>query len=177
MITNDHFLRRRRLLCSLGAASVLAGQSQAATLKRASADYYSLFIGLITAWQKHDVEAVIAHMADDIVWYAFVGSAPLKGKAAIREALTAMAPRRTAEHWRIFNHATSGNRLYAEGVDDFADESGHRIAVPYMGIVEFRDQLITGWRDYFDAGLLKRMQSGEPVPAEIEPLVSRPGQP
>jgi limonene-1,2-epoxide hydrolase len=177
MSTTGNLLQRRHLLFSLGAASVLAGQSQAAAIKRASPDYYSLFIGLITAWQKHDVDAVVAHLADDIVWYAFVGSAPIKGKAAIREALTAMAPRRTAEHWRIFNHATSGNRLYADGVDDFADESGHRIAVPYMGIVEFRGELIVGWRDYFDAGLLKRMQNGEPVPAEIEPLVSRPGEP
>jgi limonene-1,2-epoxide hydrolase len=177
MSTHDDLLQRRQLLCGLGAAAALVGQSQAATGKRVSADYYSLFIGLITAWQRHDVDAVIAYMADDIVWYAFVGSAPIKGKAAVRTALTAMAPRRTAEHWRIFNYATSGNRLYVEGVDDFADQAGHRIAVPYMGIVEFRDQLIVGWRDYFDAGLLKRMQDGESIPAEIEPLVSRPGQP
>jgi limonene-1,2-epoxide hydrolase len=177
MSTNTDLLQRRQLLFSLGAASVVAVQSKAAEVKRAVADYYSLFIGLITAWQKHDVDAVIGHMADDIVWYAFVGSAPIKGKAAVRAALTAMAPRRTAEHWRIFNYATSGNRLYVEGVDDFADQAGHRIAVPYMGIIEFRDQLIVGWRDYFDAGLLKRMRDGESVPAEIEPLVSRPGQP
>ena len=38
---------------------------------------------VIAAWQAKDVDAVLAHMADDIVWhYAAPGSPELAGRAA-----------------------------------------------------------------------------------------------
>lgn len=169
-------VNRRDMFRAAGAGSVLLAAGAAGARPR-SPDLFAVFLEVIRAWRNHDADAVIAHMADDIVWYAYVGAPPITGKPQIRELLKSLAPHRGAERWRIFNHAVNGNRLLVEGVDDYDDDKGHRVAVPYMGIVEFRGQLITGWRDYFDVGLLNKMKAGEAVPAAIEPLVSRQGEP
>jgi limonene-1,2-epoxide hydrolase len=167
---------RRKFVAAVGTGSVLLAAGAVAAKPR-SPDYYAIFLKVIGAWRNHDADAVLAHMADDIVWYAYVGAPPITGKPNIKALLQSLAPHRGAERWRIFNHAVNGNKLLLEGVDDYDDDKGHKIAVPYMGIVEFRGELITGWRDYFDVGLLNRMKAGEAVPAAIEPLVSRQGQP
>jgi limonene-1,2-epoxide hydrolase len=167
----------RRSLLGAGGAALLALAAPGAMAVARGPDYYRLFLDLVRAWKRHDVDAVLARMADDIVWYAYVGAAPIAGKPEVRKLLESLAPKRKAENWRIFFHAVSGTRLFVEGVDDFTDDQGHRIAVPYAGVIEFRDRLITGWRDYFDIGTLNKMKAGEPVPEVIEPLVSRAGEP
>lgn len=170
---------RRSFVTAAAGAAVVAGAvvAPAADAKQKKFDGYGAFLDVIRAWKKHDIDAVLGMMADDIVWYTAVGAAPATGKPAVRKVLEGLAPKRTGERWKIFFHATNGDRLFVEGVDDFDDEKGHRIAVPYAGVIEFRDGKITGWRDYFDIGTLGKMKAGEPVPAVIEPLISRPGEP
>lgn len=150
-----------------------AGVASAAT----SFDPYQAFLGLIRAWHKHDIEAVLAKLADDIVWYPAVGSPPVQGKDGVRKVLEQFAPKRKEENWRIFHHAVNGDRLFVEGADDFIDDQGRRVAVPYAGVIEYRDGLVAGWRDYFDISTLNRMKAGEPIPDAIQPLLSRPGEP
>ncbi|MFO1427024.1 MAG: limonene-1,2-epoxide hydrolase family protein [Steroidobacteraceae bacterium] len=169
-------VNRRRFIGAASAGAALAAAPGAQARPR-QPDYYRLFLDVILAWRRHDAEGVVARMSDAIVWYPAVGGPPVTGKARIREALQALAPHRGAERWRIFNHAVSGNRLLLEGVDDYDTDKGNRVAVPYMGIVEFEGRLISHWRDYFDAGLLARMKAGEPVPEVVLPLVSRQGEP
>jgi limonene-1,2-epoxide hydrolase len=168
---------RRTFVTAIGSGSVALAWSPTAESRPRKPDYFGLFLDVISSWKRHDVDKVLAHLADDIVWYAYVGAPPIVGKAEIRKLLTQLAPHRAAERWRIFNHAVNDTQLLLEGVDDYDDDKGNRIAVPYMGIVEFRDRLIVGWRDYFDVGLLNRMKAGEPVPAAVEPLVARKGRP
>jgi uncharacterized protein (TIGR02246 family) len=157
----------------LPAALAAAGLAEA----KVKFDPYEAFLNLIRAWQKHDVEAVLAMLADDIVWYTAVGAPPVNGKAAVRQVLEKFAPNRRAENWKIFHHAVNGDRLFVEGVDDFTDTEGRRVAVPYAGVIEYRAGLVTGWRDYFDIGTLNRMKAGEPIPDVIKPLIERPGAP
>lgn len=163
----------------VAAAGAIAGAAvaPAASAKQKSFDPYRAFLDLIRAWKKHDIDAVLGMVSDDIVWYTAVGAAPTKGKAEMRKVLETLAPKRTAENWKIFHHAVSGDRLFVEGVDDFDDEKGRRIPIPYAGVIEYRDGKITGWRDYFDIGTLTKLKAGEPIPAVIEPLISRPGEP
>jgi uncharacterized protein (TIGR02246 family) len=174
---------RRTFVRAAAGAAVATGVAAAGTAAAATAgpgkkfDPYAAFLALIRAWKKHDIEAVLGMLADDIVWYTAVGAAPTTGKDAVRKVLEGFAPKRKAENWKIFHHATSGNRLFVEGVDDFTDDQDRRIAVPYAGVIEFRDGRITGWRDYFDIGTLGKMKAGEPIPAVIQPLFSRPGEP
>jgi limonene-1,2-epoxide hydrolase len=179
-------MKRRSFVGTLGATALGAGALDAASAAPGGAaaahpgrhrDYFEIYLNVIRAWKTHDAEAVLAHMADDIVWYVYVGQPPVVGKAAARETLAKLGPARHAENWRVFHHAVRGERLFVEGVDDFTDATDHRIAVPYAGVVEFKDGLITGWRDYFDAGILDKMKAGGPVPEAIEPLVSRKGLP
>jgi limonene-1,2-epoxide hydrolase len=140
-------------------------------------DPYQAFLGLVRAWRKHDIDAVLAKLAEDIVWYPAVGSPPVQGRDGVRKVLEQFAPKRKEENWTIFHHAVNGDRLFVEGMDAYVDDQGRRIAVPYAGVLEFRDGLIVGWRDYFDISMLNRMKAGEPIPDAIQPLISRPGEP
>jgi limonene-1,2-epoxide hydrolase len=172
------FVAGAAALPAVAAAGVAqAAANRADTKGKAGFDPYEAFLNLIRAWQKHDVEAVLAMLADDVVWYTAVGAAPTTGKAAVRQVLEQFAPRRRAENWKIFHHAVNGDRLFVEGVDDFTDFEGRRIAVPYAGVIEYRNGLVTGWRDYFDIATLTKMKAGEPIPDVIKPLIERPGAP
>jgi limonene-1,2-epoxide hydrolase len=168
-------VKRREFVQGLGVASLAAASGASAV--EADPGHYARFLALISDWKRHDIDAVVARLADDVVWYVAVGAAPVEGREASRQLLETFAPRRKAENWRIFHHAVNGDRLFVEGVDDFEDDQGRRVAVPYAGVIEFRDGLITGWRDYFDMATLNRMKAGEPIPAELLPLVDRPGEP
>jgi limonene-1,2-epoxide hydrolase len=163
------------------AAAVLVGavpgEAGAAKPPKDAFDPYEAFLGLIRAWQKHDIDAVLAMLAEDIVWYPAVGSPPVQGRDGVRKVLEQFAPKRKEENWKIFHHAVNGDRLFVEGVDDFVDDQGRRVAVPYAGVVEYRQGLVAGWRDYFDISTLNRMKAGEPIPEAIVPLISRPGAP
>jgi uncharacterized protein (TIGR02246 family) len=162
------------------AAAVLVGAAPGdadAAEPPAAFDPYEAFLALIRAWQKHDIDAVLALLAEDIVWYPAVGSPPVQGRDGVRKVLEQFAPKRRQENWKIFHHAVNGDRLFVEGVDDYVDDQGRRVAVPYAGVVEFRHGLIIGWRDYFDISTLNRMKGGEPIPEAIVPLISRPGAP
>lgn len=171
-------MKRRSFVGTMCGAAVAAGAVAAdAGTGGAKPDYFSLYLDVIRAWKKHDAEAVLAHMADDIEWYVFVSQPPVRGKAAARELLAKLKDSRHAENWRVFHHGVRGSRLFVEGVDDFTDAKDHRIAVPYAGVVEFQNGLITGWRDYFDSGILDKMRAGGDVPEAIEPLIQRAGLP
>ncbi|MGQ0836737.1 MAG: limonene-1,2-epoxide hydrolase family protein [Gammaproteobacteria bacterium] len=160
------------LALGAGAVSAAAGKPEASAF-----DQYASFLELIRAWKRRDLDGVLAKLADDIVWYARVGAAPVVGKAAVRKALESIGSKRKQENWRICHHAVSSERLFVEGVDDYIDDQGRRVAVPYAGVTEYRDRLIIGWRDYFDIATLERQKAGGPIPDVIEPLISRSGEP
>lgn len=137
--------------------------------------YYRVLRQVIEAWQAKDIDGVLAHMADDIVWhYAAPGLAPVNGKAAARKLLTRFQQDMHGIRWRIFAHAEAGERLFVEGVDDYTTSDGKRVAVPYAGVLEFRGDLITGWRDYVDLGVIGQQKSGEPLTPHVERLLERP---
>jgi limonene-1,2-epoxide hydrolase len=128
-------------------------------------DFRALFDEVIRAWHRHDIDAVLAHLSDDVVWHYHVGSRPARGKAAARKMLTLLAQRQLDIGWKIFHHAVAGNRLFVEGADVYRTPSGVAITMPYMGILEFRDGLICAWRDYVDASIVAKLEAGE-APAD-----------
>ena len=132
---------------------------------------------VILAWRRGDIEAALSHVADDVVWHSHVGSPPLLGKAAMRELMKTLAGSMRDVRWRVVSHAESGDSFFAEGVEEFVTPAGHRVALPYMGIMVFRGRLIAEWRDYFDRALYDRMKSGEATPDYIAALAARPGVP
>lgn len=138
---------------------------------------YERYIEVIRKWKANDLDGVMAHIHEEIVWYPFVGGPPVLGKAAMRKYLEGLAGHRESNDWRVFHHAELGERLFVEGADDYRTDQGVRIAVPYAGVLEYRDGLIIGWRDYADVATVTEMKKSGKIPADVLPLVDRKGEP
>ena len=76
--------------------------------------------------------------------------------------------------WRIFSYAEAGDRLFIEGVDEYRTPEGHRVATPYAGVLDFRGDLICGWRDYVDLSVGAQHKAGEPLSKQVLELPDRP---
>jgi limonene-1,2-epoxide hydrolase len=102
------------------------------------------------------------YISDDTVWYSHVGGKPpFKGRAAVREFITALGKGITENKWRLFKMVSSGDDVFCEGVDEFKLTDGKKIAVPYLGIMTVRAGLVVEWRDYFDGAMVDKMKKGE----------------
>ncbi|MDP9103938.1 MAG: nuclear transport factor 2 family protein [Pseudomonadota bacterium] len=137
--------------------------------------HYKTLTALIAAWTAGDIEGALAFMADNIEWhYAAAVAPPLRGKDKARKFLNRFATEARDIRWRIFHYAEAGDRLFVEGVDEFTTTAGGRVVAPYAGVLEFKDGLIAGWRDYVDVGVMEAMRAGGVVPAHIEALIDHP---
>jgi limonene-1,2-epoxide hydrolase len=136
---------------------------------------FQVYQSVIAAWKKKDIDGVLSHMSDDIVWhYAAAISPPVLGHAGARKFMETFGARIGEVRWRVFDYAESGDRLFVEGVDEFFTTDGKRVATPYAGVLDFRGDLICGWRDYFDSGVAAGMQAGGAASPEVESLIARP---
>jgi ketosteroid isomerase-like protein len=164
---------RRRFVKSAAAVSLAAGATTAAA-KSGKPDYLAVAKAMITSWRAGDLDGMLVHIADDIVWHSHVGSPPLVGKPAMKEFATKLMGMMKDVRWRVFDTAQHRDRLYLEGVDDFVASDGRRIVIPYLGVLVFRDMKVTEWRDYFDRALFDRLKAGEPLPDYLKSLTERP---
>jgi ketosteroid isomerase-like protein len=163
-------MKRRRFL----QAAAVTSAAVAARATGAAPDHLDAVRGVITAWRRKDLEGMLAHIDDEIVWHSHVGSPPILGKAAMREFATSLTAQMDDIRWRIFEVAQNGDRVHLEGVDDYVTKDGRRVVLPYAGVLGFRGPLIVEWRDYFDRGLFERLKAGEPPPPYLESLTNRP---
>ena len=132
-------------------------------------------LSMIDAWARQDLDAVMTFLHDDIEWNNSGGFRPvIKGKAAMREALDAMAANIAESRWRLFDYVEEGDRLWMEGADEFILKDGKRIAIPYMGMLEYEGGLIRYWREYYN-GYLHTTQgkTGEVAP-DAQVMLDRP---
>ena len=135
---------------------------------------YPVLQAVIGAWRTQDVEGVLSHVTDDIVWQNSGGyAAPIAGKPAMRAALQGMGAKIKTSRWRIFDYAESGDRLFMEGVDEFWTHDGAHIAIPYAGSLHFRGALIHDWREYFD-GRLSAEQREHGLTPHLQALIGQP---
>ncbi|OIQ63744.1 limonene-1,2-epoxide hydrolase catalytic domain [mine drainage metagenome] len=102
---------------------------------------------------------------------------PVRGKAAAAKLLSNFQKDMHGIQWRIFAHAETGDRLFIEGVDDYTTADGKRVAAPYAGVLDFKGDLICGWRDYVDLGVIAQQKAGEPMSKQVEGLLDRPVAP
>jgi limonene-1,2-epoxide hydrolase len=130
---------------------------------------------LIADWARGDIDAVLNRLSDDVVWhYAAAVAPPLTGKAKARKFLERFKSQVSEVRWRMFHHAESGDRLFVEGVDEYVAKDGATIAAPYAAVLEFRGDLICGWRDYVDVGVIEAQKSGQARSVWLEALIDRP---
>ncbi|HEX5377527.1 MAG TPA: nuclear transport factor 2 family protein [Phenylobacterium sp.] len=165
----------RRTLITLAAATGALATTPAFAQEPKMPRLYPVLDAIINAWHKQDVEGVLVHVTDDIVWRNSGGYAPaIRGKAAMRAALEGMAKIIKTNKWRIFDHAESQDRLFMEGVDEFWLTTGEHVAIPYAGSLEFRGLLVCEWREYFDGRISSGMKAGAPLTDELREMISRP---
>ncbi len=164
----------RRSVLTAGAALATASPTAAAPRGR-RARLYPVLEAIMQAWMRQDIEGVLAHVPEDIIWRNSSGYAPaVVGKEAMRAVLTRMAGMIARDDWRNFDYAESAHRLFVEGVDEFWLTTGQHVAVPYAGVFEFRDLQICEWREYFDGRISADMKAGAPMTDEVHALISRP---
>jgi len=136
---------------------------------------FRIYKAIIEAWKAKDIDAVLSHFSDDIVWhYAAAIAPPAHGHEGARKFMENFGARVGEVHWRVFNYAESGDKLFVEGVDDFTTPSGERVVAPYAGVLDFRGDKICGWRDYVDSNAGKPLKQGTLPPSQIAELIDRP---
>ena len=86
----------------------------------------------------------------------------------------ACSPRCATWCGRCSHPAETDDRLFLEGVDSYTAANGARIATPYMGVIDFDGDLITGWRDYVDLGVAAAQREGATNTAHVQELLDRP---
>jgi limonene-1,2-epoxide hydrolase len=129
---------------------------------------------VIAAWTDGDIEGALAHMHEDIVWhYAAAVAPPARGKAKARKFLEGFKAQITEVRWRLFDHAETANRLFVEGVDEYVARDGAVVRAPYAGVLDFDGDLITGWRDYVDVGLMEAQKTGAAASPWLMALIDR----
>ena len=99
------------------------------------------------AWTGPDMDRVISHFGDDIVYHNIPMEA-LSGLAAVESYLRAAGP---FEHcaWEVRAVAENGEHVLTERIDRMTVR-GRMVALPVMGTFRVRGGLIREWRDYFD---------------------------
>ncbi len=131
---------------------------------------------IVSAWRRHDVDAVIAHLADDIEWHYHVGSEPVIGAERVRKTLSKLAGHQLDVSWQIVRAAESADSVMVEGTDDYHNPAGVHVRVPYMGVFEFDEaNRVRAWRDYVDLSLMQSAEAAEPIKPWLAALVERPG--
>jgi limonene-1,2-epoxide hydrolase len=138
---------------------------------------FKQFQQVIEAWKRKDVDAVVGMMTDDVVWhYAAAIAPPARGKDAARAFLDRFGKSIAEINWRIFHSAETEDRLFVEGVDEYISTEGVSVAAPYAGIIEFRGDKISGWRDYVDYGVITAMKEGGAYSDQVKELIDRPSK-
>lgn len=108
----------------------------------------------IAAWNRSDMDAVFAMMADDIVWDN-IPMGPAHGIAACK-ALIAQLPPVDGIEFVVHAMAVNANMVLTERTDRFLVDGRWR-DIRLMGIFEVNPSgKIQNWRDYFDLAEFQR---------------------
>lgn len=102
----------------------------------------------IAAWNRNDLDAAFAMMADDIVWH----NIPMEPAVGIEgcKALMAQFPPMEGIEFETHHISAKGNVVMTERTDRFLIGGKWR-NIRLMGIFEIDDAgKIAKWRDYFD---------------------------
>ena len=104
-------------------------------------------LDFVDAWNRMDWDAVVAALADDVVYHN-IPMDKIEGKEAAEGFIRGMNPE--AVDWEMISIAEAGNKVLTERIDRFDMPGGKKIDLPVMGTFEIENGKITAWRDYFD---------------------------
>lgn len=114
-------------------------------------NYESFMQGFVAAWCNKDIEALMNCFTDDAE-YNNVPMPPInKGKAEIRAFIEGFLSSMDSIEFEVHRQVISGDTVMNERTDHIV-LNGKKIALPVMGVFEFREGKIARWWDYFDMG-------------------------
>jgi limonene-1,2-epoxide hydrolase len=117
------------------------------------------FMKFAKAWEALDLDGIISAFTPDAIYHN-QPTDPVRGHDAIRATLRPWLEGTTKMTWEIHNIAeTPSGAVLAERTDSFV-MNGHAVALPVTGAFEFKDGLITAWRDYYDQATVTRQMAG-----------------
>lgn len=106
------------------------------------------------AFNRHDVDAVVSHFAEDGVFYLARGDKPwgrrLEGKAEIHAFLTKRFAEYPDMHWETISRWSAGNRVAFDWIVRATLPSGGKMELHGVDLYEFRgDKMVkkdTYWK-------------------------------
>jgi limonene-1,2-epoxide hydrolase len=112
------------------------------------------------AFDRRDLDAIAAAVTEDCVYHN-IPMEPVVGRAAVSASLAGFVNGASRIEWLIHAIAEAADGTVLTERTDRFEIGGKWISVRVMGTFEFRDGLISAWRDYFDlAEFTKQMQPG-----------------
>ena len=110
---------------------------------RSNADLLDLLDRFADAWNRHDLDALMAMMTDDCVFEASAGphvdGQRSDGKPAVRAAYAAVFETFHDAHWANPRHFIAGNRGVSEWTFTGTQRDGRRVEVNGCDLFTFRD--------------------------------------
>ncbi|MFC4625548.1 nuclear transport factor 2 family protein [Daeguia caeni] len=101
------------------------------------------FSDLFDAFNRHDIDAIMAFFADDCVFYTIGGTevygTRLEGKDAIAKAFTGVWTQMPDAQWADHRHFVCGNRAVSEWTFRGTDSTGARIEAEGCDLFTHRD--------------------------------------
>ena len=104
---------------------------------------------IMAASSARDRTAFLAFFAPDVEYHYHVGTRPLIGVEWVDRFITRYWERHSETRWVLINWAQTEDSILTEGREDYVNADGVDVSHPYMGIIQFRDDKVVGWRDYF----------------------------
>ena len=111
-----------------------------------------------SAWARQDHAAVLLLVHDDVVYQNMPFTDVMRGKEAISAFMTKFGRGMQDIHVELRNIVESGDVVFHEGTENYS-RKGRSVSLPYVGVFEFKDGKIVGWRDYFDYATLEKQLS------------------
>ena len=110
---------------------------------RSDADLLELLVRCADAWNRHDLDALMAMMTDDCVFEASAGphveGQRSEGKQAVRAAYAAVFETFHDAHWAHPRHFIVGNRGVSEWTFTGTQKDGRRVEVNGCDLFTFND--------------------------------------
>jgi steroid delta-isomerase-like uncharacterized protein len=143
-------------------------QTEATTEIRELAERYG------EAWNRQDLDAIMGLHSDDTVFQAHAaGTLPAEGKEAVREAFAGYlaqlpdinfaerALHAGDDHWVLEStmSGTIARPIEVEG--ESLGDSGARVEVDCVDVIEVRDGLVVSKQTYIDSLTMQRQLAGE----------------
>lgn len=102
----------------------------------------------IAAWGSNDVDAVMAHFADDATFDIGPDWPRLQGRDAIHEMMKTFFAGGKCVDLKVEYLAVDRNVVLMERTD-YWEVNGQQMSWPVMGAYEVKDEKIVRWREFF----------------------------